>query len=291
MNSSDPVGEAPDDPTLPALAWAGYEEPPGSTEGTVDDALTARRWWDANATEYLADHATDLGVADFTWGPEGLREADARLLGDVRGRRILEIGAGSAPCSAWLADHGAEVIASDISHPMLAAGRAARGRAKEGEVDIPLVQADARHLPFAANTVDVVFTSYGVIPFVADLGAVHREVARVLRPGGRWVFSTTHPVRWAFPDDPGPEGLTARRSYYDDRPYRERAEDGEALYSEYHRTLEQHVALLVAAGFAVVDLREPRWQPGRRTWGGWSELRGRTLPGTLILSARRLVDG
>ena len=38
--------------------------------------------------------------------------------------------------------------------------------------------------------------------------AVMREVARVLRPGGRWVFSVTHPMRWAFPDDPGPEGLT-----------------------------------------------------------------------------------
>ncbi len=36
---------------------------------------------------------------------------------------------------------------------------------------------------------------------------VMREVARVLRPGGRWVFSVTHPVRWAFPDDPGPAGL------------------------------------------------------------------------------------
>ena len=31
------------------------------------------------------------------------------------------------------------------------------------------------------------------------------EAARVLRPGGRWVFSVTHPIRWAFPDDPGPD--------------------------------------------------------------------------------------
>src|SRR5690349_23010429 len=33
-----------------------------------------------------------------------------------------------------------------------------------------------------------------------------REVARVLRPGGRWVFSVTHPVRWSFPDDPTEAG-------------------------------------------------------------------------------------
>lgn len=265
VNSSEP-------PPLPSLAWAGYEE----ATPRSDDGVTAQRWWDANAAEYLADHAADLGVAEFTWGPEGLHEREARLLGDVTGRRILEIGAGSAPCSAWLAEQGAEVVASDLSLAMLTAG----------PTDLPRVQADARHLPFATDSFDAVFTSYGVIPFVADLAAVHREVARVLRPGGVWVFSTTHPVRWAFPDDPGPEGLTAQRSYFDERPYLERAEDGEALYSEYHRTLEQHVALLAEAGFTLVDLREPQWQPGRRTWGGWSELRGRMVPGTLILSAR-----
>jgi len=44
------------------------------------------------------------------------------------------------------------------------------------------------------------------VPFVADPGRVMGEVARVLRPGGRWVFSVTHPVRWAFPDDPGEAG-------------------------------------------------------------------------------------
>ncbi len=40
-----------------------------------------------------------------------------------------------------------------------------------------------------------------------------REVRRVLRPGGRFVFSATHPIRWAFPDEPGPRGWTAPASY------------------------------------------------------------------------------
>ena len=52
----------------------------------------------------------------------------------------------------------------------------------------------------------MVFTAYGAVPFVADSAALMRECARVLRPGGRFVFSTTHPFRWALPDDPGEAG-------------------------------------------------------------------------------------
>ncbi len=48
---------------------------------------------------------------------------------------------------------------------------------------------------------------------------VMREVFRVLRPGGRWVFSVTHPMRWIFLDDPGEGGLVAVHSYFDRRPY------------------------------------------------------------------------
>src|SRR6476619_8607384 len=65
--------------------------------GTAESARANRRWWDAAAPAYLAEHGGDLGDADFLWCPEGLREADAHLLGDVTGARVLEIGCGSAP--------------------------------------------------------------------------------------------------------------------------------------------------------------------------------------------------
>src|SRR4029078_12569364 len=57
----------------------------------------SRRWWDADADDYLAEHGADIGEVDFVWCPEGLREQDARLLGDVVGARVLEVAAGSAP--------------------------------------------------------------------------------------------------------------------------------------------------------------------------------------------------
>ena len=107
--------------------------------------------------------------------------------------------------------------------------------------------------------------------------------ARVLRPGGRWVFSVTHPVRWAFPDAPGPAGLVANRPYFDRTPYVERDDSGSATYVEHHRTLGDTVRALVGAGLRVVDLVEPEWpERNDETWGGWSPLRGRVLPGTAV---------
>jgi len=51
---------------------------------SVDETVTAnRRWWDADAADYLAEHGDFLGPADFVWCPEGLRESDAGLLGEL----------------------------------------------------------------------------------------------------------------------------------------------------------------------------------------------------------------
>ena len=71
---------------------------------------------------------------------------------------------------------------------------------------MPLVQADAQHLPFADASFDIVFTAFGAVPFVADSAAVMREAARVLEPGGRWVFATSHPTRWRSRTIPGRTG-------------------------------------------------------------------------------------
>ena len=251
---------------------------------TADQSVRANRsWWDHDAGTYLAEHGDFLCDLDFVWCPEGLREADAHLLGPVSGRRILEVGAGAAMCSRWLAVQGATPVALDLSGGMLRHAAAAAGRTG---VRVPLVQADAQRLPFASGSFDLACTAFGAVPFVADSAAVMREVARVLRPGGRWVFATTHPLRWVFPDDPGPAGLVARTPYFDRTPYVEVDETGEPTYVEHHRTLGDRVRELVAAGLQLVDLVEPEWPAGHsRVWGQWSPLRGALVPGTAIYVA------
>jgi SAM-dependent methyltransferase len=268
---ADPIPE-----DTPAVA-ARRDADPGET------AHANRAWWDNEADGYYAEHGAFLGDDDFVWGPEGLREADAGLLGQVRGADLLEIGAGAAQCSRYVARHGGRVVATDVSGGMLRQGAQLNARfgAASG-LTVPLVQCDATSLPFADGCFDTVFTSYGAVPFVADSAALMAHAARVLRHGGRFVFSTTHPIRWALPDDPGYLGLSVTSSYFDRTPYVEQ-ESGATTYVEHHRTLGDRVRELTAAGLRLVDLVEPEWPPeNQQVWGGWSPLRGALIPGTAI---------
>ncbi len=253
----------------------------GRIEADAPSTVRANRsWWDVDADAYHAEHGEFLGLDDFVWCPENLREEDAHLLGDVRGRRILEVGGGGAMCARWLARQGARPVSFDLSAGML---RHARYGGEQTGVEVPLVQADAQYLPFADACFDLAFTAFGAVAFVADSARVMREVARVLRPGGRWVFATTHPIRWSFPDDPGPGGLTATMPYWDRTPYVEFDGDGVPTYVEHHRTLGDRIREIAAAGFRLVDFIEPEWPAGHtQIWGQWSPLRGAILPGTAI---------
>ncbi len=270
-------------PARLVVVTEGGDTGPAVARRTVSQAESVRAqrtWWDAAADDYLAEHGDFLGDARFVWGPEGLAEADAHLLGDVAGRRVLEVGSGAAQCSRWLLTAGADPVALDVSAMMLRRGRE---RGVAAGLPVPMVQADAAALPFGSRSFDLACSAYGGVPFVADSAAVMREVARVLRPGGRWVFSVTHPVRWVFPDDPGEAGLVARHPYFDRTPYVEQGRDGAATYVEHHRTIGDRVREITAAGLRLVDVVEPEWPAGNdRTWGAWSPLRGRLVPGTAV---------
>jgi SAM-dependent methyltransferase len=258
---------------------AGVEDPAEVLRRPADEAETRRAnaaFWDAYAPGYQAEHAPELGATSFVWSPEGAREDDLGLLGDVAGRRVLEVGCGAAQCARWLAARGADVVAFDLSMEQLRQAVALGG-------GVPLVRADAAALPFADAAFDLACSAYGALPFVADSAAVMREVARVLRPGGRWVFSVTHPFRWCFPDDAGRAGLTVSTSYFDRTPYVEQDAAGRALYVEHHRTFGDRVREAVAAGLRIVDVVEPEWPDGHETtYAQWGPLRGRLIPGTTI---------
>lgn len=254
--------------------------------GVAETARANRTWWDAEALDYYAEHGAFLGDDDLVWGPEGWSEEFLGLLGDVAGRDVLEIGGGAAQGARWVRQAGGRVVSTDLSLGMLRRSHAID--LAHGWPTLPLAQCDGLALPFGDASFDVVFTAYGVLPFVADSGQVLREVCRVLRPSGRVVFSCTHPFRWAFPDEPGPDGLTVRFSYFDRTPYVEQDGVGQASYAEHHRTIGDRVREVVAAGLRVVDLVEPEWPDGHeQAWGGWSPLRGRLIPGTLIVVADR----
>ena len=273
-----------------AAAAAGSDLVVRRDAGPAETARANRSWWDANADEYQVEHGAFLGDARFLWCPEGLYEDEVRLLGEVAGRDVLEVGCGAAQCARWLAGQGARVTGFDLSGRQL---RHARRIDEElGRAPLRLVQADATALPFADASFDLACSAFGAVPFVADSARLMREVARVLRPGGRWVFSVPHPFRWTLPDVGDEHGLVVEHSYFDRRPYVEQDEDGAASYAEHHRTFGDRVRELTAAGLSLLDLVEPEYPEGLgdRWGGGWSALRGRLVPGTAVFVTRR-ADG
>jgi SAM-dependent methyltransferase len=243
-----------------------------------------QRDWDDYADEYQSTHGEFLQDTGFVWGPEGLHEASERVLGDVYGLRILEIGCGAAQCSRWLIGQGAEAIGLDLSRRQLQ--HSLRIDDSTGS-SVPLVQGTATALPFPDASFDTVFSAFGALQFVADIGDAVAEVARVLRPGGVFAFSITHPIRWGMPDDPGEAGLVVDSPYWDRTPYVEVDDSGIVRYVEHHRTLGDWVGLLSSNGFALEELREPEWPEGHdRIWAGWGPIRGRLIPGTAIFRSR-----
>ncbi|MFD2455836.1 class I SAM-dependent methyltransferase [Corynebacterium mendelii] len=270
-------------PSSPIPAAGGF----GHADAT-ESSRANRLWWDFDADNYHREHSRFLGAdqpeGKFLWSPEYFDEADHHLLGDVRDKDVLEFGCGSAPCSRWLNHTGVGTItAFDISAGMLRHGV----DASTGTPVVPLVQADALAMPFKDNCFDVAFTAYGAIGFVADSQQLMHEAARVLRPGGRLVFSVLHPFRWVFRDEPGEEGLIAYLSYFDRSPYIERDPVTRTItYAEHHRTIGDRIRELLAAGFILDDFIEPEWPDNlEESFNQFSPTRGRIIPGTAIIVA------
>ena len=250
-----------------------------------DEAERAnRRDWDAEADSYQDEHGEFLRDAGFIWSPEGLDEAQVGLLGDVSGKRVLEIGCGAGQCSRWLSTQGAEVVGLDLSFRQLQHSRRIDG---ETSIDVPVVCATASAIPFPDASFDLGCSAFGALPFIVDIGSALREMARVVRPGGSLTFSVTHPVRWTLPDDPTVRGLTVVRSYFDRSAYVELDDTGAVTYAEPHHTMGDWVAAIAGAGLVLEQLLEPEWPPGHdRVWGGWGPDRGALVPGTAVFSAR-----
>lgn len=103
---------------------------------------------------------------------------------DVRGKRVLEVGAGTGRDSVDLAARGAEVWTLDYSEHALRIMREASGAGSSAQEDLRIISGDARSLPFRDDSFDVVFHQ-GLLEHFRDPLSVLGENHRVLKKGGR----------------------------------------------------------------------------------------------------------
>lgn len=158
------------------------------------------------------------------------------LLGDLRGT-VVEIGPGAGPNLAFLAE-GVRWIGLEPNpflHARLRATAARRG------LSVELHRGRAEHIPVPEASVDAVVSTL-VLCSVREVGAVLREVLRVLKPAGRFVF-LEHVA--------APRGTWLRRAQRLGRPISQFFGDGCQLDRETWRFIE-------GAGFAKVELEHFR---------------------------------
>ena len=235
------------------------------------DARRNRRAWDVDSDEYQREHGHALGgESALAWGLWRLPEHELRVLGSVRGRRVLELGCGAAQWSIALAGKRARPVAMDNSLKQLGH---AKDQAGSAGVRLPLVNAAAELLPFKNESFDIVFCDYGGMSF-ADPQLTVPEAARVLRPDGLLAFSTTTPFLVACWPDGAEEVTTALRvPYFGMSRARWSADDTVDFQLPYG----EWIRLFRRSGFAIEDLIEIEPPPRART----------TFPGRPVSWARR----
>jgi SAM-dependent methyltransferase len=234
--------------------------------------------WDRHSAGYQEGARLSTDVAHY--GPDIGTEADYRLLGDLKGKRVLELGCGGAQCSIAFAKQGATAIGVDFSAEQLAFARRLCDRE---EVRIELHLSDLADLAFLrADTIDLVFSAYA-FGYVEDLNRVFRQVHRVLKVGAPLVFSLPHPA-YDMLDDDSAEPLLVRRSYFDRSPID--YEYNGIGFTDYHHTIADLYMSLARASYRVDLMMEPEptaagprspfWRPPFTS-----------VPRTLIVRARK----
>jgi SAM-dependent methyltransferase len=214
-----------------------------------------RAAWDADADDYQARHGRDLADSGgLAWGTTLIPEAELRVLGDVVGKDILELGCGAAQWSIALAKVGARPVGIDLSERQL---DHARRLMAEAGVDFPLVHGSAERVPLPDASFDIVFCDHGAMTF-ADPYRTVAEAARLLRTGGLFAFNHHTPIETiAWPMDAEHVGDRLVNDYFG----MHRLVDEEGTY--FQLPYGEWIRLFRVNGFAIEDLIEPRPAEGR----------------------------
>lgn len=223
-----------------------------------DTVARNRQSWNIISPHYQAHRR--ISTDDVHYGPLAPGEQELDLLGDVRGKQILEVGCGGGQNSIALAKWGATCTGLDPSSAQL---DHARHLAHEEGVSIRFVNGVAEDLSaFAERTFDLVLSSFA-FDYVTDLPRTYREVRRVLRPGGLFVFCHSHPwfqaVGWHLAGDPDAPEIGDYAAWPAVEEWDWRFEDAGALMRGHLRPLAQILNQLIETGFRLERLVEQNY--------------------------------
>ena len=178
-----------------------------------------------------------------------------KLLGDLQGKRLIDICCGPGVYSVEFARRGADVLGVDISQKML---DEAKKNAENANVNLTLQKSDVHSLPSPDESFDI------AVLILAILNTrIVEEVARVLKPRGLLLYSDTHPIieskgRWES-DRIGASRIVEDYFSQDQREWQIQLGPERTIALMYNtRTIEQCVNMIANAGFEVLRIVEPK---------------------------------
>lgn len=179
------------------------------------------------------------------------------LLPDLHGLSVVDLGCGYGWFCRWAQEQGAaRVLGLDVSEKMLA-----QARALTSVAGIAYQRADLESFELSEASFDVAYSSL-VLHYISDVAAFFAKVRRALKPGGRLVFSTEHPIYMApshpaWRTDSDGRHIWPVDGYLVEGP---RTTDWLAPgVVKHHRTLGTTLNSLIRQGFAISHVEE--WCP------------------------------
>lgn len=190
----------------------------------MNDADTTRESWNI-ATRNHNKHKGDQ-AAFFRAGGDVLFPEELELLGVLVGKTVVHLQCNAGQDTLGLARRGAEVLGVDFSDEAIAF---ARTLSEGSGIAAEFVESEVvTWLNTTERRFDLAFSSYGVVGWLPDLESWARGVARVLRPGGAFVYVEFHPLVWSF----GPGFVVDKDDYFEEQPFREPVGDYVAASGE-----------------------------------------------------------
>ena len=171
------------------------------------DGITAANaaYWEA-----LAPHRLGEPVAFFRAGGSALTVEELAAIGEVGGRRVLQLACSVGDEAITFAQLGADVTAVDVAPSHLQTGRT---KAEQLGVNVQFLQQDMMELDASVTGYDIIYISWGGICWVPDLAAWTRSIADRLNPGGLLVISEHHPL-WEILSVGADGSLTVSSDYF-----------------------------------------------------------------------------